>query len=379
MVNPKKELCTIFLDPDGASDNRDDLVKTLYSLLFTWLNEHINQCLCCDDFSTSIGFLDLPRPQNLFSWPNTFNQFAVNFANEWPQNWIQKWLFKSCVEEYTTESISQFDPPVPYFNNTECIKLFQNRPGGLVHIMDDQARWAPKKTDQTMAEAFGKCWGNHSSFKVGLMDRSGYSTCAVHHFNGPVTYSSENFLECNLDALNPDFISLLHGSNSGATDTAGAKGSGSINPFVKGLFLAKPSWHRLILKMKILLLQPNNPWSLCMHLPPTEKELSNKWWCWGKVAMRRKMKKLLYLMVFLALRVICPTEHVFITSELQSHSTTSGPNNVYTSICGEVFNLNQITYIHSHIVSVVPTKSILKYGSVSSDNIFPVQVSFPML
>ena len=63
----KKELCTVFLDPDGALDNRDDLVKTLYSLLFAWLNEHINQCLCCDNFSTSIGLFNLPGPQNLFS------------------------------------------------------------------------------------------------------------------------------------------------------------------------------------------------------------------------------------------------------------------------------------------------------------------------
>ena len=29
----KRELCTVFLDPDDASDNRDDLTKTLYSLL----------------------------------------------------------------------------------------------------------------------------------------------------------------------------------------------------------------------------------------------------------------------------------------------------------------------------------------------------------
>jgi hypothetical protein len=56
----KRELCTVFLDTDGASDNRDDLTKTLYSLLFPWLNEHINQCLCCDDFDTFIGLFDLP-------------------------------------------------------------------------------------------------------------------------------------------------------------------------------------------------------------------------------------------------------------------------------------------------------------------------------
>ncbi|KAJ7142663.1 hypothetical protein C8R44DRAFT_760943 [Mycena epipterygia] len=40
----KKELCTVFLDPDSTSDNRDDLAKTLYSLLFAWLNEHIKCC-----------------------------------------------------------------------------------------------------------------------------------------------------------------------------------------------------------------------------------------------------------------------------------------------------------------------------------------------
>ena len=235
----KKELCTVFLDPDGASDNRDDLAKTLYSLLFAWLNEHINQRLCRDDFSTFIGLFDLPGPQNMSSRPNSLDQFAVNFANERLHHWTQRRLFESHVEEYAVEGISRFVPTVPYFDNTECIRLLQNRPGGLVHIMDDQARRAPKKTDQTMVEAFGKRWGNHSSFKVGSIDRSGYPSFTVHHFNGPVIYSSENFLERNLDALNPDFVSLLRGGNNGATDTAGAEGSGSINPFVKGLFSAK--------------------------------------------------------------------------------------------------------------------------------------------
>jgi chitin synthase len=73
--------------------------------------------------------------------------------------------------------------------------------------------------------------------------------------------------------------------------------------------------------------------------------------------------------------VICPTQHVFSTSDLASHSATSDPNNVYTSIRGEVFDLNQIAFTHNRIVTVVPEKSILKYGGVSSDNIFPVQVS----
>ncbi|KAF7347345.1 Glycosyltransferase family 2 protein [Mycena venus] len=228
----KKELCTVFLDPDGASDNRDELAKMLYSLLFAWLNEHINQRLCKDDFSTFIGLFDLPGPQNLSSRPNSLDQFCINFANERLQSWTQHRLFESHVPEYTTEQLIPRLLPAsfPYFDNSECIRLLQNRPGGLVHIMDDQARRAPKKTDLTMVEAFAKRWGNHSSFKSsGAMDRAGFPTFTISHYNGPVTYSSEGFLERNLDALNPDFVSLLRGESEGGQ-------GGSVNPFVKGLF-----------------------------------------------------------------------------------------------------------------------------------------------
>ncbi|KIK20514.1 hypothetical protein PISMIDRAFT_12896 [Pisolithus microcarpus 441] len=78
----KKELCTVFLDSDRASDNRNDLAKTLYSLLFAWLNKHINQHLCRDDFDTFIGLFDLPGPQNMTGRSNLLDQFCINFANE---------------------------------------------------------------------------------------------------------------------------------------------------------------------------------------------------------------------------------------------------------------------------------------------------------
>lgn len=239
----KKELCTVFLDPDGASDNRDDLAKILYSLLFAWLNESINQKLCRDDFSTFIGLFDLPGPQNMAtsaSRSNSLDQFVVNFANERLHNWIQKRLFDSHVDEYTQEGIAQYVPEIPYFDNAECVRLLSNMPGGLIHIMDDQARRAPKKTDHTMVEAFGKRWGNHSSFKIGGMDRSGFPTFTVNHFNGPVTYSSEGFLDKNLEAINPDFVSLLRGANANDTSTGlGTEGTGSVNPFIRSLFSGK--------------------------------------------------------------------------------------------------------------------------------------------
>ena len=81
---------------------------------------------------------------------------------------------------------------------------------------------------------------------------AGYVVFTVNHFNGPVTYSSDGFLERNLDVLNLDFVGLLWGASTsvstsaaisaagvglGTTDTL--EGAGSINPLVKGLFSGK--------------------------------------------------------------------------------------------------------------------------------------------
>ena len=70
--------------------------------------------------------------------------------------------------------------------------------------------------------------------------------------------------------------------------------------------------------------------------------------------------------------LICPTEHVFSTSELASHNSKS--NDVFAAIRGEVFDLTQISQTHLRIVPVVSQKSILTYGGTVVDDLFPVQV-----
>jgi chitin synthase len=72
--------------------------------------------------------------------------------------------------------------------------------------------------------------------------------------------------------------------------------------------------------------------------------------------------------------IICPREYVFSSSEIQSHSFTNDPGHTYTSIRGEVFDLTGIFQLHSTIVSVVPVKTVMKYGGVDATSIFPVQV-----
>jgi chitin synthase len=81
----------VLLDSEGTSDNRDDLAKNLYLLLFSWPNEYINKRLSCDVYSTFIGLLNLAGFPNITS-PSRLNfvdQFCVNYTNERLQNQIQ--------------------------------------------------------------------------------------------------------------------------------------------------------------------------------------------------------------------------------------------------------------------------------------------------
>lgn len=232
------EVCTIVLDADGAATNRDELAKAIYALLFAWVNENINEKFCKDDFETFVGILDLPGPATS-ARHNSLDQFCVNFANERLHRWVLESVFQKQKQEFGDEGIDRLSPDIPFFDNADCIRLLTNQPGGLVHIMDDQARRMPKKTDHSMVEAFGKRWGNHPNFKAGATERTGFASFTVSHFHGPVSYSSEHWLERNAEIVNPDFVSLLRGSAEGNAE--GEPGPpqaqpGSSLPFVRNLF-----------------------------------------------------------------------------------------------------------------------------------------------
>ncbi|CAO1621031.1 unnamed protein product [Jaminaea pallidilutea] len=238
------EVCTIVLDAEGAAHNRDQLAKSLYSLLFAWINEHLNQKLCSNNYDTYIGILDLPGPQDN-ARGNSLDAFCLNMANERLHKWVLHSVFESKSQEYLHEDIVRMAPEVPYPDNAECLRLLTNQPGGLVHIMDDQASRKPKKTDHTMVEAFGKRWANNPSFRVGSTNRDGFSSFTVNHYNGPVTYSSEGWLDRNSEIISPNFVNLFRGiANSRRMpepqyddDEDGSElDGGSSVPFVRSLF-----------------------------------------------------------------------------------------------------------------------------------------------
>lgn len=229
----RKEVCTTFLDPEQAEQVRDELARTLYSLLFSWLNEHINQKLCKDSFSSFIALLDLPGSQNNagpISGVNSVDQFCFNFANEKVHNWVLHRIHETTFEEASKEKLPM--SKIPYFDNSECINMLSDSRTGVIRVLDDYA--TKKRSDSMLLETLGKRYQGHSSFSVGNVDRNGTSSFTINHYSGPVTYSAENFLERNANETSADILRLLRGTSAGSE--VGIENQGSNNPFIKSLF-----------------------------------------------------------------------------------------------------------------------------------------------
>lgn len=244
------EMCAVFLDADGASANRDDLARTLYGLLFSWIGEFMNEKLCREDFATFISIVDFPGPAQAASSHRDgagIDAFSFNLAAERLHAFTLSQLYESNKAEYSAEgidrSLSGFG--AAYNSNSECVRLLTHAPGGLVHIIDDQSR-RRGKTDASMLKAMAKRWGNHANFQSregdAALGRPGTFTCS--HWDGPVTYSVENFLSDNSAAVSPNFVSLLGGSapkvGTDGRTTPGARDQlstgGSALSFVRQLF-----------------------------------------------------------------------------------------------------------------------------------------------
>ncbi|ORZ19792.1 chitin synthase-domain-containing protein [Absidia repens] len=216
----RNELCTVFLNPRAAEEQRDAFACALYHSLFVWIVENLNTKLCHGDPANFIGLMDLPGFQNFSKTDdNGFEQFCFNFANERLHQFMIQQQFNDDNSEALQDGLLL--PKVLTMDNIGCLDLLGGNNGnnggtsGLVGAVNKaSAKYQTGATDATDANLLAtmqRQYNGHPSF----ISAQSFSF-GIHHYGGTVHYSVDHFLDRNMDSMSPDFVSLLrdHSSNN---------------------------------------------------------------------------------------------------------------------------------------------------------------------
>jgi chitin synthase len=232
----RKDVTTLILDSKQASIQRDELATALYSLLLTWIVEHLNTRLCHENIHNFIGILDLPFGGNVTS-SGDFDRFCLNYANERIQNYISRYIFETSGSEYQQDGLEY--PSVEYTGNSAIIDLYDQPRHGFIDILNNYSKKpAPssltinqgvRTEDMMMLETTTKYQTGSDTFQLKKAD-TGASYFAIQHFNNvEQSYEPNGFVESNRDAFNGDFVSLFRGNSSDGMPA-------STNSFLVNLF-----------------------------------------------------------------------------------------------------------------------------------------------
>ena len=99
------DVFTELLNANDAIRHRDLLANTLYSLLFNWIIERINNKLCVDENTDNfIGVVDLFGFRNDNS--NRFEQFVQNYTSEYLQYHLNCTIFEKPIHVLQDDGLS---------------------------------------------------------------------------------------------------------------------------------------------------------------------------------------------------------------------------------------------------------------------------------
>nr|XP_016475493.1 PREDICTED: myosin-7-like [Nicotiana tabacum] len=201
----RDETITKSLDPQAAAVSRDALAKIVYSRLFDWIVNKINNSIGQDPDSTfSIGVLDIYGFESFKT--NSFEQFCINLTNEKLQQHFNQHVFKMEQEEYTKEEIDW--SYIEFIDNQDILDLIEKKPGGIIALLDEACMF-PRSTYETFAEKLYQTFKDHKRFSKPKLSRTDFTIC---HYAGDVTYQTEFFLDKNKDYVVPEHQATLTAS-----------------------------------------------------------------------------------------------------------------------------------------------------------------------
>ncbi|KAK4550199.1 hypothetical protein LTR36_003166 [Oleoguttula mirabilis] len=239
-----------------ANSVRDALAKGIYTNMFDWIVQRVNQSLRArSQMAHSIGILDIYGFE-IFE-KNSFEQLCINYVNEKLQQIFIQLTLKTEQEEYEREQIQW--TPIKYFDNkVVCELIEEKRPPGVFAALNDACATAhadPSAADQTFVSRLNALSGNPN-----FAPRQGQFV--IKHYAGDVSYAVEGMTDKNKDQLLKDILNLVAQSgnqfvhtmfphevdqdNRRRPPTAGDKIKASANDLVATLMKCTPSYIRTI-------------------------------------------------------------------------------------------------------------------------------------
>ncbi|XP_058724156.1 myosin-7-like [Vicia villosa] len=196
------EAITKCLDPNSAALSRDALAKIVYSRLFDWIVDKINNSIGQDPTSKNlIGVLDIYGFESFKT--NSFEQFCINLTNEKLQQHFNQHVFKMEQEEYTKEEIDW--SYIEFVDNQDVLDLIEKKPGGVIALLDEACMF-PRSTHETFAEKLYQTLKDNKRFSKPKLSRTDFT---INHYAGDVTYQTDLFLDKNKDYVVPEHAALL--------------------------------------------------------------------------------------------------------------------------------------------------------------------------
>ncbi|KAI9890874.1 MAG: Myosin type-2 heavy chain 1 [Vezdaea aestivalis] len=201
------------LTQQQATVVRDSVAKYLYSSVFDWLVEVINQSLATQEVLSRvdcfIGVLDIYGFEHFAK--NSFEQFCINYANEKLQQEFNQHVFKLEQEEYLREEIDWTF--IDFSDNQPCIDLIEGKQG-VLSLLDEESRLPMGADDHFATKLYNNFGEGEKASKFFKKPRFGKTAFTVCHYAVDVQYESDGFIEKNRDTVPDEHMDVLRSTSN---------------------------------------------------------------------------------------------------------------------------------------------------------------------
>lgn len=212
-VEARKDIVKTDFSEAGAVYARNALCKAVYSRLFSWLVQRINDSIKVKSGQKTkvMGVLDIYGFEVFQT--NSFEQFIINYCNEKMQQIFIELTLKEEQEEYIREGIEWIH--VEYFNNAVICDLIEKNNVGILALLDEQCLMPGNVTDKTFLDKLNTTCKNHPHYESRALRKNQSDRTLPHdcfrlkHYAGNVTYKVEGFLDKNNDLLYRDLSQAM--------------------------------------------------------------------------------------------------------------------------------------------------------------------------